>query len=281
MAAAQDEDISKKRKMGADDIPHPVASLMSPGECVFGEEWTSADLLSKVSISHDTRVFTFSLPDPEKPLGLSTCACLLARGGDAIRPYTPISTNALIGQFKLMVKVYPEGALSQQMDSLEVGQSLEFKHIPFNVKIQYPFQAAKIGIIAGGTGVTPMLQALHAILGSSGDTTEVSMLYGSRTKEDILAKEVLDMWASASGGRLVVTHVLSDEPADSEWDGPRGFIGADLVSEHMPEPSDESLIFVCGPPPMYNALCGPRGADAAFTGVLAEMGYVKERVIKF
>ena len=39
-------------------------------------------------------------------LGLSTCACVLARGGAdekgdwVIRPYTPVSTNAMMGKFQ-------------------------------------------------------------------------------------------------------------------------------------------------------------------------------------
>lgn len=53
----------------------------------------------------------FGLPDKEKGLGLSTCACILAgakvdEGDDmVIRPYTPISTNADKGTFDLLIKV--------------------------------------------------------------------------------------------------------------------------------------------------------------------------------
>jgi hypothetical protein len=48
----------------------------------------------------------------------------------------------------------------------------------------------------GGTGITPMIQALHAILGSGPDdqkssTKEVTLLYGSRNKSDILGGDML------------------------------------------------------------------------------------------
>lgn len=60
----------------------PTASLVSPGECAFVEEFTAVPLLSKAVVSHDTRVFTFAVPgDPDRSLGLSTCACILAKGG--------------------------------------------------------------------------------------------------------------------------------------------------------------------------------------------------------
>ena len=46
--------------------------------------------------------------------------------------------------------------MSSYMKSLtpsEETKPVSFKHIPFNVKIQYPFESAKfIGMIAGGTG---------------------------------------------------------------------------------------------------------------------------------
>jgi cytochrome-b5 reductase len=54
--------------------------------------------------------------------------------------------------------------------------------------------------------VTPMLQALHALLGSAGDATEVAMLYGSQTSSDVLARGTLDAWALSSQGRFKVTH---------------------------------------------------------------------------
>ena len=42
-------------------------------------------LLAEASVSHDIRVFTFATPDPTKPLGLTTCACILGGGGIGLR----------------------------------------------------------------------------------------------------------------------------------------------------------------------------------------------------
>ena len=51
---------------------------------VPAQEFVETALLAEVSVSHDTRVFTFATPDPTKPLGLATCACILARGGKGL-----------------------------------------------------------------------------------------------------------------------------------------------------------------------------------------------------
>lgn len=131
-----------------------------------------------------------------------------------------------------------------------------------------------------------MIQALHAILGGAKNeenrNTKVTMLYGSKFAEDILGQELLNKWAEDYPDSLQLIHVLSDEPADSEWKGARGFINKALIETNFPPPSskDKLLVFVCGPPPMYNALCGPR-EEKDVTGLLGEMGYKTEQVFKF
>merc|ERR1711907_526411 len=122
-----------------------------------------------------------------------------------------------------------------------------------------------------------MLQALHAILGTEGDTTKVSILFGNRTERDILARNTLDEWSAIYGDRLSITHVLSEQ--SENWSGATGFITTDLIKAHMPPPTDGDAgqIWICGPPPMYDALCGPRGEEG-LTGLLAQMGYAPEQV---
>ena len=50
----------------------------------------------------------------------------------------------------------------------------------------------KLGMIAGGTGITPMLQIAASILDDPSDTTQVSLLYANQTEDDILVREMLD-----------------------------------------------------------------------------------------
>merc|ERR1712228_501533 len=124
------------------------------------------------------------------------------------------------------------------------------------------------------------IQALHAILGDSTEKTNVTLLYGSLTSKDILAQEMLDDW-SEKYDNFTLKHVLSNEEENSKFQGARGFINKILIQETIPGPDkgDEVMIFVCGPPPMYNALCGPRD-ESEISGLLADMGYSKDQVYK-
>mmetsp|Transcript_55939 Transcript_55939/g.67422 ORF Transcript_55939/g.67422 Transcript_55939/m.67422 type:complete len:291 (-) Transcript_55939:121-993(-) len=267
-------------------IGKPTFAVVPPGSCQLNDDWSSLPLKKVDEISDDTKVFTFVNPDPSKPLNLPTCGCILAQGGKDsegnafIRPYTPVSTNAMVGEFQLMVKIYPDGNLSRHMSSLKVGDTMNFKHIKFNVKKQYPFGVKNVGMLVGGTGIAPMIQALHAVLGNTDDTTKVTMLYGSQRSDQILCEETLAEWCKDYPDRLSVIHVLSNEPEGSSWNGERGFITEDLIQKHIPSPGSSVNIFMCGPPPMYNALCGAR-EEEDISGVLGNMGYAKEEVTKF
>ena len=71
-------------------------------------------------------------------------------GGDAVRPYTPISSSEMAGKFQLMIKRYrewgdprwphsycPPGAVSNYLFELKPGAMVKFKHTKFNVKLPY------------------------------------------------------------------------------------------------------------------------------------------------
>jgi cytochrome-b5 reductase len=264
----------------------PVKALVPPGQCQFTDENQEVALLERTMVSPNAVVLRFGLPDPTKPLNLSTCACILATaemGGESItRPYTPISTNAMTGHFDLLVKHYgPTAHMSKYMHDMKIGDKIAFKHIGPNVKTQAPFPYKKIGMLVGGTGMTPMTQALHAVLGEQNAGPHVSMIYGSRKQEDILGKELLHKWAADHPDRFTLVDVLSDEAKDSDWTGERGHPSKELIAKYMPGPEEEDIqIFICGPPPMYNALTGPR-EDKELSGLLKEMGYKTEQVYKF
>ena len=46
-------------------------------------------------------------------------------------------------------------------------------------------------MVCGGTGVTPMYQALHKLVYAEGETTDVRVLYGNRAPADVLLHAAL------------------------------------------------------------------------------------------
>lgn len=202
---------------------------------------------------------------------------------NVIRPYTPVSRPEQVGYLDLVVKSYPQGKMSKHIAELKVGDKLEFKG-PI-VKLKYePNQYKEIGMVAGGTGITPMLQVIDEIIANKKDKTKVRLIYGNQTEEDILLKKELDARVVASGGQVRV-HYVVDKSTSWFWRGGVGYVNEAMIKEQLPAPSDDSIVFVCGPPPMYKAICGPKGtkedpkAQGELGGLLAKMGYSK--VFKF
>lgn len=66
----------------------------------------------------------------------------------------------------MVVKIYPEGKVCNYLAELPLGSPVEFKHIPFNVKIQYPYQKKHVAMICGGNAPDSPNVAL-CCLGSS------------------------------------------------------------------------------------------------------------------
>jgi cytochrome-b5 reductase len=269
----------------------PVSALVKPGNCQFGPEKVKVPLLERTQVSKNAKLLRFGLPDSSKPLNLSTCSCILAaancKGEDVVRPYTPISTNQLVGSFYLLVKDYgPDSKMSYHIcDEIKIGDCVEFKHIDKNDKIQAPFDYDHVIMLSGGAGITPFIQALNAILGDKSPDRrckKATLLYGSQVSDDIMGKSLLQKWADEHPEELEYVDILSNEPEDSGWKGPRGMMDKAFLEAHIPKPDcgKKIIIFVCGPPPMYKALCGPRD-DSEVTGLLGEMGYKSEQVYKF
>eukprot|EP00466_Bigelowiella_natans_P020031 jgi/Bigna1/69201/fgenesh1_pg.8_\ len=248
-------------------------------KCQLNEEWIPLKLISSREYNHNCKVLRFELPRPILPLNLPTCACILVKGDKElkkeVRPYTPISSGRQKGYLELLVKSYPEGKISKWMCSLAVGKAVTFKHIPFNVKIPVKElrELNSLIMLAGGTGITPMYQALMELLdnrlGSTMKCPKIVLLYGNNTEEDILLKEQLDeMQQRCANFRAVYVVSKLEEKGSAE----EGFIDAEKIRRLCPPPSKSQKVLVCGPPPMYKALCGAR-SEKIITGVLKDLGY--------
>jgi glycine betaine catabolism B len=97
--------------------------------------------------------------------------------------------------------------------------------------------------LAGGSGVTPFHSMIKEMKKSHPDY-RITLIYGSRNKDDILLRKELD---SLDGDNVRIVYVLSE--ADSSWDGETGFLSANLIRKYSYE---DSTYFICGPQPMYD-----------------------------
>lgn len=217
--------------------------------------------------------FKFGLPNPTSLLGLPIGQHISCRGKDAvgeevIKSYTPTTLDSDLGYFELVIKMYSQGRMSHHFREMKVGDHLSVKGPKGRFKYQVG-QVTAFGMLAGGSGVTPMFQVARAILENPNDRTKVHLIYANVTYEDILLKEELDKMAKNYPDRFKVYYVLNQPP--EIWNGGVGFVSKEMIKAHCPAPAEDIKILRCGPPPMNKAMLAH----------LEELGYTNEMQFQF
>lgn len=204
-----------------------------------------------------------------------------------VRSYTPITSDESKGHFDLIIKAYPTGNISKYVTGMKIGQMMDVRG-PKGAMTYTPNMVRHIGMIAGGTGITPMLQISKAVIrgrprNGGNDKTKVDLIFANVNYEDILLKDELDALAKEDPD-FNVYYVLNNAP--EKWEGGVGFVTPDIIKvdtrrfymtypaltsfqARLPAPADDVKILVCGPPPMVSAM--KKG--------LVELGYEKARPV--
>lgn len=246
------------------------------------------------NVSHDTIRLTLGLPSSAAlglPCGKHLSLAAKVGGRNISRPYTPTSDGMRTkGSVELVIKVYkpleprfPEGgAMSQHVDSLEVGDEIKVRG-PFGA-IHYQgrgrfrisgedVETKHIGMFAGGTGITPMLQIINEIIQDPADMTNMSLLFANKKVDDILVREELEASKkkAESMGKVFNLHYTLDE-APEDWKYSEGFVNQEMIKGNMPAPGENPVMMFCGPPLMFKFAVAPH---------LETLGYPEARTFKF
>ncbi|GBC04426.1 hypothetical protein RclHR1_05680011 [Rhizophagus clarus] len=218
------------------------------------EKWQKFTLVEKTKITHNVALYRFSLPKPDDVLGLPIGQHISIQteisGKLITRSYTPTSSDDDLGYFELVVKSYPNGNISKYLGELIVGQQISVKGPKGQFKYR-PGLVKALGMIAGGTGITPMLQIIRAITKNPNDKTTVSLIFANQTEEDILLKSDLD--ALAAKHKNFRVYYTLDKPSE-DWTGGSGFVTPEIIKKYCPPPADDVKILLCGPIPMVSAM---------------------------
>lgn len=238
------------------------------------EKTYNIKLIERVEISHDTRRFRFALPSPNHVLGLPVGQHIRLTadidGASVSRKYTPVSSDEDKGYVELVIKVYfknvhpkfPDGGkMSQYLESLKIGDGIDvngphgrlqyFGNGKFEIKSikkTDPVEkktVSKVSMIAGGTGIAPMLQLIRQMVK---DKTKMSLIFANQTEQDILLREELDEVARKYPDKFKVWYTL-DRPGEN-WKYSTGFVDKTMIQDHLFKPDNETLILFCGPPMM-------------------------------
>lgn len=217
-------------------------------------EFQEFELKEKTLVSHNVAIYRFGLERPTDILGLpigqhiSLAATIEGQPKEVVRSYTPVSSDNEAGYFDLLIKSYPEGNISKHLAGLKVGQMMKVRG-PKGAMVYTPNMVKHMGMIAGGTGITPMLQIIRAIIrgrprNGGNDTTEVDLIFANVNPDDILLREELDQLVKEDEG-FRVHYVLNNPPEN--WEGGVGFVTPDMIKVCIP-------YFIQFPKPLFYEL---------------------------
>jgi hypothetical protein len=104
----------------------------APGTFLNPQEFQTLPLTQIIDITHNTKKFIFSLPHPKMKIGLPTGQHItfLAKdsdGKDVYRPYTPVTDDDTPGRVEFVIKLYPQGKMSQILAKMKVGDTMLMK----------------------------------------------------------------------------------------------------------------------------------------------------------
>jgi len=239
----------------------------------------SLRLESSENANHNTKRLRFAFPNSEAQSGLTLTSSVLTiswpqgRWFPVLRPYTPVSSFDQPGFLDLLVKRYPNGKASGYLHSLSPGETLFM--IALKGYSWKPNAFEHVTLIAGGAGITPIYQLTQGILRNPEDKTGITLVHGINTDADLLLMKEFEEFEREFPGRFRLVVTVSNPVEGSRFR--KGYVDKELLEEvnrgSQSQRGDEK-IFVCGPPAMENALTGKKG-------VLEELGYKKDQIVKF
>ncbi|XP_078580402.1 cytochrome b5 reductase 4-like isoform X1 [Branchiostoma floridae x Branchiostoma japonicum] len=247
--------------------------VVSTGDCE--RNYRACVVESRVEVTHDTALFCVQLP-PGTRMWVPAGHHVYVRGevsgvGQVERPYTPVPSSLTPEHVDprvqqgvalyLMIKVYPQGALTPVLAELQPGDRLDVSDYDATLALPPLANFTSVAFLVAGTGFTPVPGLVTQLLTQDDRKVDITVFFFNKREEDILWREQLAEMEQRHNERLKVIHVLSDP--GREWAGRTGRIRREVVENDLPTPGPVTMVMVCGPIPF----------NQSAVKVLQEMGY--------
>lgn len=117
--------------------------------------------------------------------------------------------------------------------------------------------AAHVVLLAGGSGITPLFSIARSLINST-ENTCITLIYSSRTKEDIIFRQAIEEWALQHKGRVHIHHAISqaEENEVAAVSVIKGrinkLITRKLIKSVVGKALNAAHYFICGPAELMN-----------------------------
>ena len=166
-------------------------------------------------------------------------------GYQAQRSYSIASEPEREGEIDITVERIHDGEVSNYMHEVLVpGDRIEVRGPIGGYFVWEATMDEPLLLIAGGSGVVPLMSMIRH-RAAAGAKNPTSLLYSSRSFEDVIYYEELEKLRAANHGVQVFHTLTRSQPSD--WHGYSRRIDADMLKEVAGPLGKSVQVFICGP----------------------------------
>lgn len=156
-------------------------------------KWTEFEITEIDQVNASTFLYCFKIPD-NQTLGIKVGQHMIVKqtknGRVYTRQYTPVTDVDKSGIFEVLIKIYPNGKVTQIIKDWKVGDLIPWRG-PFGNFLYAANTYKRILMLAAGTGIAPMYQIIKKIVENEDDETSVKLYYASKTFSETLLRDEL------------------------------------------------------------------------------------------
>ncbi len=168
-------------------------------------------------------------------------------GTEAIRSYSPASAPTVLPLLEFYIRLLPDGVMSRWLTEVAAPDAVVQLSGPFGAFYLREKVRAPHILVAGGTGLAPILSIIDALRGQSGRKPPILLSFGCLNPGALFALDEIRLrrqWLPTLDARISV-----DEGATADL--LTGNPVAALAAADCADP--ESVAYLCGPPRMIEA----------------------------
>jgi NAD(P)H-flavin reductase len=192
---------------------------------------------SVIQDTHDVFTLTVAPQEGKAPSFLPGQFNMLYHFGFGEVPISICGDPSKKGEFVHTIRAV--GAVTNAMQRLKKGDEIGVRG-PFGTSWPVPQKNCDVIVIAGGLGLAPLRPSIYFLAANLKHYKKVTLLYGTRSPDDILYKDELKLWKEQG-----LEVVISVDRADANWKGHTGVI-TPFIYDQLTNPENTTAL-VCGP----------------------------------
>lgn len=200
-------------------------------------------------IRNETKdIFTLVLRSEKVFLFKAGQFCFLRLNKDKLYARHPFTISSSPKEDELSFTVKLTGRFTRALSELKRGEEIIIDG-PFGIFTIEDYDKDLV-FIAGGVGIAPFMSIIKDKI-KDDKTQNIVLLYGSKTKDDIIYKEQLD---NIRKDWFKKVYILSDNHSFSKTYGyEAGHVDEEIIKKYVKN-INNSLFYICGPEPMKNSI---------------------------